>query len=239
MRRYLHAVAILLVGSVLSPAFVQGASPPRVLLVTGYGTYQQMGAETPYAVTAAAMQAKGWTVGSMDVAEVLGSNPADLSANWDVVWILPKTETLMHRSFSKAGSSVETFVQSGGVVVMPGIATDQPITDVGPGGVDLLPTPDPGSTAIHDANHPFISAAGNGGVNLTAADLDPNGTGGGGRFGVAPPGMTLTCIAHNDIREIITEYSLESGKVILSVLDLLGSNALNNLLLYVDSVVQG
>ncbi len=238
MKRYLHAVPILLVGCVLSPTLAQGGSSPRALLVTGLGTYRAMGADTPYQITAAAMQAKGWTVGSMDVAEVLDSDPAEIGANWDVVWILPKTETLMHRSLSKAGSSVEAFVQGGGVVVMPGISTEMQTIDAGPGGVDVLTAPVPGATVIHDANHPLISAAGNGGVNLTVADLDPDGTGGGGNIGAAPPGMSLTCIAHNNVRPIISEYSLESGKVILSVLDLLGSNSLNNLLLYVDSIVQ-
>lgn len=239
MKKYMHAVPILLVGSVLSPAFAQGGSSPRALLVTGYGTYQQMGAQSPYQVTVDAMQAKSWTVGSMNYTEVLAADAANLAANWDVIWILPGTDTGMHRSLSKAGSSVEAFVQNGGLVVMPGISTEKPTQDAGPGGVDVLPAPDPGSTVIDDEEHPFIAAADNGGVNLTAADLDPSETGGGGNFGEAPPGITLNIIAHNDIRPIITEYSLDSGKVILSVLDLVGSNCLNNLLLYVDSVVQG
>ncbi len=239
IKKYIHAVPILLIGAVLSPAFALGGSSPRALLVTGYGTYPQMGAESPYAITVAAMESKGWTVGSMNDAEVLAAEAADLTANWDVIWILPKTDTLMHRSLSKAGSSVEAFVQAGGVVVMPGISTEKPTLDVAPGGVDVLATPAPGSTVIDDEEHPFIAAAGNGGVNLTASDLDPDDTGGGGNFGIAPPEMTLTSIAHNDIRSIITEYSVDSGKVILSVLNLLGSNSLNNLLLYVDSVVQG
>ncbi len=238
-RKYMLAVPILLIGSVLSPVFVFGGSSPRVLLVTGLGTYGAMGADTPYEITAAAMQGKGWTVGSMDVAEVLGSDPADLNANWDVVWILPRTETLMHHSLSKAGSSVEAFVQNGGVVVMPGISAEIPTIDASPGGVDVLSETDPGVTVIHDANHPFVAAAANGGVDLTVADLDPLETGGGGNFAEPPPGITLSCIARNDNQQIITEYTVDSGKVILSVLGLTDSNILNNLLIYVGSVVEG
>ena len=235
MRRYMHAVPVLLVGSILSPAFAQ----TRALLVTGYGTYQQMGAEAPYSVTLAAMQAKSWTVGSMNYTEVLATDAATLAANWDVIWVLPRTDTGMHRVLSKTGSSVNAFVHSGGVVVMPGISTEKPTLDAGPGGVDVLSASEPGPTVIHDDQHPFIAAAANGGVDLTVTDLDPFQTGGGGNFGEPPPGITLTCIARNDIQQIITEYSLNSGKVILSVLDLLTSKSLDNLLLYVDSVVQG
>lgn len=217
----------------------EAGSHPRVLLVTGFGTYEGMGAETPYEITAAAMGEKGWSIGSMESVEVLAASAADLATDWDVIWILPGTETLMHTGLSAADSPVEAFVRNGGLVVMPGIPTVEPSTDVAPGGLDVFPEADPGTTVITDPNHPLISAAASGGVNLTAADLDPNGTGGKGCFGTAPEGTTSTCVAHNDVRSVITEYSLGTGKVVASLPDLLGSRCLSNLLLFVDSVVQG
>ncbi len=54
-----------------------------------------------------------------------------------------------------------------------------------------------------------ISTTADAAHSVFATDVD----GDGGNFGAAPPGMTLTCIAH--------------------------SNCLNKLLFYVDSVVQG
>jgi hypothetical protein len=161
---------------------------------------------------------------------------SDLVAQWDAVWILPGSDYDMLRQLAKPGGSVDRFAHRGGIVVIPGILAGAFHIDVAPGGFDVLSEADPGPTTIAAPNHPLIDATESGGVNLTATDLDPDGTGGGGCFAPAPLGMSLVAIAENNVGPVLAESVQAEGRVLMSLFEMLGSNCLNNMLIYVESL---
>lgn len=211
-----------------------GGGLPRALLVSDLGTGQE--------TTVVRMEAHGWTVGTINALELLEeASGSELRAQWDVIWILPGSDYDLIRPLAKsggAGGPFEPFIEAGGVVVIVGFGDTQFRIDLAPGGLDSEGQETAGPTTIADPNHPFIAGSQFGGTDLTSADLDPNGTGGGGCLLNPPPDSNPIDIAVNSYGTNLCEYQLGSGSVFVSRLDLLSEACLGNLLLYLEQIVQ-
>ncbi len=231
MRKYVVCLCGALVAvAALRVAFAgEGSTAPRALMVTGAG------AACEAATTSAT--AHGWTVGTMDWDQLREVSVEELRSQWDVIWISPGVEYQALRRVSKADGPLETFAEAGGVVVMLGLSGTKRLIDVAPGGVDFAHMATPGPTAITDANHPLIVEAPAGGNALTAQDLDPNSTGGGGYLVNHPGGCPMNCIANNGTGSIFAEYQHGEGHILVSLLDLSGEACINNVLAYAKHLI--
>ncbi len=207
---------------------------PRALVVSDLGTGQ--------VTTCACMEAHGWTVGTITALELLEeASGSELRAHWDIIWLLPGSKYDAIRPLAESGGAVgplEAFLKAGGVVVMLGLGDTQFRIDLAPGGLDSESRESPGPTTIVDPNHPFIAGSKLGGTDLTSADLDPNGTGGGGCLLNPPPDSNALDIAVNSYGTNLCAYRLGIGLVFVSRLDLLSEACLENLLLYLEQIVQ-
>jgi len=231
MRKYVGYLYCALVLVLVPPSATaqETSAPPRALLVADLGSGHD--------VVAAAMTARGWAISSLEWVKVLPRTGPELRADWDVIWILPGSEYQGLRRLARPGGPLETFAEAGGVVVMTGISTGKPRIDVAVGGIDVMKENNAGATTIDIPTHPLIAGSSRGGSDLTVNDLDPDGTGGGGYILPPATGSPVTAIASNSAGTTLGEYTMGDGHVLISLLGMLDSAPLGNLLAYIESVV--
>lgn len=208
-------------------------SLPRALVVADLGTGQE--------TTIASMTAHGWTVGTITALELLEASGSELRAHWDLIWILPESKYEQVRPLAEsggAGGPLEPFLEAGGVVVMLGVGDTKFRIDLAPGGLDSESRENAGPTTIAAPSHPFIARFELGGTDLSSNDLDPDGSGGGGLLLNPPLGSGVVDIAVNSYGINVCEYQMGTGRVFVSRLDLLTEVCQENLLLYLEQIVQ-
>ncbi len=130
---------------------------------------------------------------------------------------------------------MKEFVESGGIVVVMGVAPSASSLDVDPGGVDADPYRGTGSATISDPTHPWLTGSGIGGVPLTAAEFDPFSTGGRASF-VNVPGGSAATIVENASGPVVVEYFLGPGRIWTAATDREHTNCSENLLRYIQSL---
>ena len=236
-------LVILLVAAVLTYSTGRDvsaqASPIQAVVLTDHGAYDGV---------VSAMGSLGWAVSTLSTleTELAGESVAGLGtigdlSSADVVWIPWGTNESGLHLLVGDGGSLDVYVRGGGIVVVSGITTDGYIMlDVAPGGTDVDPIPEGGSGAvtITAIDHPFITGAGTGGTALTSSDLDPTSSGGGGCITNVPNAEGCTVIAENSDGAVLAIYTFGDGYVVVSTL-LNGTAACQeNLILYVQSLVQ-
>ncbi len=184
------------------------------------------------------MQAHSWQVTSLGVLSVLGPATETYSASYDVIWIPAQSNFPgIHRLVSSG--TMDAFIKKGGVLV---IVDANPVgvwPDLAPGGADAEALPAGGAAplTITKPDHPMITGTGIGGVAVTTADLDPQGTGGRGCIINAPQEGGPVAIVSNALGPVLVEHTHGSGRVLMTALKNPTANCVENMILYVQSLL--
>jgi len=118
-----------------------------------------------------------------------------------------------------------------------GLNPDESWFEISFGNVNAEPLPvnGAGAVTITDPTHPMITGNNLGASPLGAEDLDPFGTGGRGVITNPPSG---SIIASNAAGCMLADYQHGAGNVFLSATLREQPTCRNNVLLYVESLVQ-
>ena len=184
------------------------------------------------------MQSLGWEVTMAAVLDVDQHFDNGLYG-YDVIWVTAGTDVKPLQFLARRGNILDQFPAAGGVVVVTDLSPDDMWLDIAPGGPEAqaLPASGAGVVTIAAVDHPSITGAGTGGTALTAADLDPQSSGGRACVINPPQDSGFVVIAENSIAPVLLDYKHGNGRVIVSALLSPQESCSENLLRYLQTVV--
>jgi hypothetical protein len=204
---------------------------PRTLVFAGLG-------EIDMAI--ARLEAHEWEIDIASSEEVLEARMAPLEM-FDVVWIQAATNSSALESLTSDSGPVSMFVRDGGVAVIMDVSPEEYWQWVAPGGMSAMAQFGDESLPLYISapNHPLISGIDIGGQKLSEANLDPYATGGRCAIVSHPHDKSpCTVIALSIAGPVVLDHSYGLGRVLISSLENPDEVYMNNLMLYVQSVVE-